>query len=43
MDKCENCKDFDGKRCHRYPQQQIKSKDDYCREFQRSQEKDKKE
>ena len=33
MDKCEQCKYYEGNYCHRYPQLQRKNADDFCGEF----------
>lgn len=34
--KCENCKYFDGRRCHRFPEEVLKSKEGYCGEFEKT-------
>lgn len=42
MEQCKNCKHYDGKRCHRFPAEQLKSPDGYCGEYdKRSEKKDK--
>jgi len=35
MGTCKDCRDFDGRRCHRYPDQPLKNNGEWCREWEK--------